>query len=518
MAFHHAHPEWVLILDFGSQYTQLIARRLRETHVYCEIHPYNADLSLFDGNLPTGVILSGGPKSVNDQDAPHLNETVFTWDIPILGICYGMQSLANRAIPGSVDNADKREFGRANLEIIKDNDLFKGIDKHTQVWMSHGDHVHELSDDYEIIAKTKTVDFAAIKHKYKAIYGVQFHPEVVHTQSGKAILDNFAHNICEITYIWNAESFIESQIAEIKELVGDKKVLCALSGGVDSTVVATLIHQAIGEQLLCVFVDNGLLRKDEFKNVLDLYKNELHLPVKGVDASDKFLDKLAGITDPETKRKIIGNTFIDVFDQEVKHLPEFTFLAQGTLYPDVIESVSFKGPSATIKSHHNVGGLPEKMHLKLLEPVRELFKDEVREVGRKLGIPEKFIARHPFPGPGLGIRIISDITREKVRILQEADAIFINGLQESGLYNETWQAFAALLPVQSVGVMGDERTYEFTIALRAVTSVDGMTADWAHLPYEFLADMSNQIINQVRGVNRVVYDISSKPPATIEWE
>lgn len=518
MAFHHAHPEWVLILDYGSQYTQLIARRLRETQVYCEIHPFNADLSLFNGNLPTGVILSGGPKSVNDADAPQLNEEIFGWDVPVLGICYGMQSLANRAIPGSVDNSDKREFGRAELEIIKENDLFAGIDKHTQVWMSHGDHVHELSADYEIIARTKTVDFAAIKHVSEAIYGVQFHPEVVHTQAGKTLLDNFAHKICNITYVWNADSFIESQITEIKALVGDKKVLCALSGGVDSTVVATLIHQAIGDQLLCVFVDNGLLRKDEFKTVLDLYENELHLPVKGVDASEVFLSKLAGVTDPETKRKIIGNTFIDVFDQEVKHLPEFTFLAQGTLYPDVIESVSFKGPSATIKSHHNVGGLPEKMHLKLLEPVRELFKDEVRDVGRKLGIPEKFIARHPFPGPGLGIRIISDITPEKVRILQEADAIFINGLQESGLYNETWQAFAALLPVQSVGVMGDERTYEFTIALRAVTSVDGMTADWAHLPYEFLAKMSNQIINQVRGVNRVVYDISSKPPATIEWE
>ena len=518
MAFHHAHPEWILILDYGSQYTQLIARRLRETQVYCEIHPYNADLSLFDSNLPTGVILSGGPKSVNDADAPYLNEEVFKWEIPILGVCYGMQSLANRAIPGSVDNSDKREFCRAELEIIKESDLFAGVETHTQVWMSHGDHVHELSADYEIIAKTKTVDFAAIKHLIKPIYGVQFHPEVVHTQAGKALLDNFAHKICTITYVWNAASFIESQISEIKALVGNNKVLCALSGGVDSTVVATLIHQAIGDQLLCVFVDNGLLRKDEFKTVLDLYKNELHLPVKGVDASDIFLDRLAGISDPETKRKIIGNTFIDIFDQEVKHLPEFTFLAQGTLYPDVIESVSFKGPSATIKSHHNVGGLPEKMHLKLLEPVRELFKDEVRNVGRNLGIPEKFIARHPFPGPGLGIRIISDVTREKVRILQEADAIFINGLLESGLYNETWQAFAALLPVQSVGVMGDERTYEFTIALRAVTSVDGMTADWAHLPHEFLANMSNQIINQVRGVNRVVYDISSKPPATIEWE
>lgn len=518
MAFHHAHPEWVLILDYGSQYTQLIARRLRELEVYCEIHPFNVDLDLFEGNLPNGLILSGGPKSVNDEDAPYLNEAVFSWDIPILGVCYGMQSLAHRAIPGSVENSDKREFGRAKLHILDYKDLFHGLSDGSQIWMSHGDHVHQLSEDYEVIAKTSTVDFAAIRHKTKPIFGVQFHPEVVHTIEGKQLLENFAHRICNIQYRWTADSFIETQLEEIKALVGDKHVLCALSGGVDSTVVATLIHKAIGDQLLCIFVDNGLLRKNEFENVLSLYQNELHLPVKGVDASDTFLSRLEGVTDPEQKRKIIGNTFIDIFDQEVQDLEHFTFLAQGTLYPDVIESVSFKGPSATIKSHHNVGGLPEKMKLNLLEPVRELFKDEVRAVGRALGIPEKFITRHPFPGPGLGIRIISDITADKVRILQEADDIFIKALHEHDLYHETWQAFAALLPVQSVGVMGDERTYEYTVALRAVTSVDGMTADWAHLPYEFLAEVSNRIINQVRGINRVVYDISSKPPATIEWE
>lgn len=518
MAYHHAHPEWVLILDYGSQYTQLIARRLRELHVYCEIHPFNADLSAFIDNLPKGVVLSGGPKSVNDQDAPTLNDQIFEWGVPILGICYGMQSLANREIPGSVDNADKREFGRAKLKVLDDSDLFEGVKDGGQIWMSHGDHVHELSKEYEVIACTDTVDFAAIKHVNAPIFGVQFHPEVVHTEDGSTILRNFAHNICAIRYRWTAASFIDTQLDEIRETVGDRKVLCALSGGVDSTVVATLIHKAIGDQLLCVFVDNGLLRKNEFENVLDLYLNELKLPVKGVDASKLFLDRLGGVTDPETKRKIIGNTFIDVFDEEVSKLDGFDFLAQGTLYPDVIESVSFKGPSATIKSHHNVGGLPEKMKLKLLEPVRELFKDEVREVGRTLCIPEKFIGRHPFPGPGLGIRILSAITPEKVRILQDADDIYIRMLRKYGLYDKTWQAFAVLLPVQSVGVMGDERTYEYTLALRAVTSVDGMTADWAHLPYDFLADVSNRIINQIRGINRVVYDISSKPPATIEWE
>lgn len=512
------HSEWILILDYGSQFTQLIARRLREFNIYCEIHPFNVDLDEVLTPQTKGVILSGGPMSVNDEGAPHLQTEIFNWDIPVLGVCYGLQLLAHTEIPGSVDKAEKREYGRAHLIVDNSSDLLKSIEDGSVVWMSHGDHIHELPKSYEIIGHTANADVAAVRHIEKPIYGVQFHPEVAHTDCGKQLLKNFALEICGLPGDWTAASFIDEQIEAIQAKVGSSKVLCALSGGVDSTVVATLIHKAIGDQLECVFVDNGLLRKYEFEDVLHLYTRDLHLPVRGVDATDLFMERLDGISDPETKRKIIGVSFIDVFEKEIGHDSEFKFLAQGTLYPDVIESVSFKGPSATIKSHHNVGGLPEKMKLDLIEPVRELFKDEVREVGRELGIPEHFIARHPFPGPGLGIRVIGDLSKERLDLLREADKIFIDELKAHHLYSEVWQALVVLLPVQSVGVMGDERTYEFTVALRAVTSLDGMTADWAHLPYTFLAHVSNRIINEIKGINRVVYDISSKPPATIEWE
>ncbi len=512
------HHEWILILDYGSQYTQLIARRLREQNVYCEIHPFNKDLGPMDKQPPDGIILSGGPRSVNEEDAPELNEKIFEWDVPILGICYGLQLLAHREHPGSVEEADKREFGRAELIIDDDSDLLKDIPAETVVWMSHSDQIIDLPSSFEVIGHTVNAETAAVRHSDKPIFGVQFHPEVIHTVYGKKIMENFILEICGLHCDWTAESFIEETLEGIRETVGDRKVLAALSGGVDSTVVATLMHKAIGDQLQCIFVDNGLLRKNEFEDVLHLYKRDLHLPVKGIDASDLFLERLEGVFDPEKKRKIVGNTFIDVFDEAIEHDKEVKFLAQGTLYPDVIESISFKGPSATIKSHHNVGGLPEEMNLDLIEPVRELFKDEVRRVGVALGIPQHFLKRHPFPGPGLGIRIISDVDREKLDMLREADHIFINELREQNLYDEVWQAFAVLLPIQTVGVMGDERTYEYTVGLRAVTSVDGMTADWAHLPHPFLSKVSNRIINEVRGINRVVYDVSSKPPSTIEWE
>ncbi|TVQ66886.1 MAG: glutamine-hydrolyzing GMP synthase [Balneolaceae bacterium] len=512
------HEEWILILDFGSQYTQLIARRIRELNVYCEIHPYNTSPETFSGRIPKGIVLSGGPKSVYDQDAPVLNLEYLGYPVPVLGVCYGLQSLAHAISPDSVSKAEKREFGRAKLIIDDNSDLLFGVRNESIVWMSHGDHINHLPEPYRIIAHTSNAPVAAVKHQEKPVYGVQFHPEVVHTEEGHRILENFVSRISGCTGSWTTASFIETEIELIRNKVGDDKVICGLSGGVDSTVVATLLHRAIGEKLLCIFVDNGLLRKNEYKDVLETYQKHLKLPVRGIDASEKFLKRLSGVSDPEKKRVIIGNTFIDVFDEVVSDQSEFKYLAQGTLYPDVIESVSFKGPSATIKSHHNVGGLPEKMNLQLIEPVRELFKDEVRNVGRELGIPESFISRHPFPGPGMGIRVLGEITREKLNLLKEADAIFIDALKRDGFYDSVWQALAVLLPVKSVGVMGDERTYEYTIALRAVTSVDGMTADWAHLPFSFLADVSNRIINEVRGVNRVVYDISSKPPSTIEWE
>lgn len=515
---HAFHEEWILILDFGSQYSQLIARRVRELHVYCEIHPFDVDLDQFKNHPPDGIILSGGPKSVYDAGAPELNMEIFNFNKPVLGICYGLQAFSHSINPGSVEKAEKREFGRAHLRIDHSDDLLKDVQEGSTVWMSHGDHIRDLPDQYEIIAHTDNAPVAAVRHKNKPVYGVQFHPEVVHTEEGIYIFENFVNRICDCSGSWTPASFIESAIKVIREKAGDHRVLCALSGGVDSTVVATLIYKAIGEQLLCIFVDNGLLRKHEFQKVLKTYTDTLHLPVKGVDSSDLFLGRLKGVTDPEEKRIIIGNTFIDVFDEAIENENEFKFLAQGTLYPDVIESVSFKGPSATIKSHHNVGGLPGKMKLSLIEPVRELFKDEVRAVGRELGIPEHFIGRHPFPGPGLGIRILGELNKEKLELLREADAIFIQALREHHLYDKVWQALVVLLPVQSVGVMGDERTYEFTAAIRAVTSVDGMTADWAHLPYDFLSEVSNRIINEVRGINRVVYDISSKPPSTIEWE
>ncbi len=517
------HQDWILILDFGSQYTQLIARRIREHHVYCEIHPYSVTPDEFGERPPKGVIFSGGPNSVYDEGAPQVSDAWLDYKTPHLGICYGLQAIAHARTPGSVERAQKREFGRATLVKEIDDPLFDGLEDPT-VWMSHGDHIMELPKGLEVIARTDNAPVAAVRDVEKQVYGLQFHPEVAHTPSGKQILKNFVIDICGCNPTWTPASFIDHELEAIRQKVGNDRVLCALSGGVDSTVVATIIHKAIGDQLTCVFVNNGLLRESEYEDVLTLYKDHLELPVVGVDASSLFLDRLSGVSDPEEKRKIIGKTFIDVFDEFVNKESSdstndpFRYLAQGTLYPDVIESVSFKGPSVTIKSHHNVGGLPEKMNLKLLEPVRELFKDEVRDVGRELDIPERFIARHPFPGPGLAIRLLGEITEERLEILRKADSIFIGALREKGFYDDVWQALCVLLPVQSVGVMGDERTYENTVAVRAVTSVDGMTADWAHLPYDFLSEVSNRIINEVKGINRVVYDISSKPPATIEWE
>jgi GMP synthase (glutamine-hydrolysing) len=506
--------EKILILDFGSQYTQLIARRVREMHVYCEIHPFN-HIPTIDPSVK-GIILSGSPCSVRDEGSPDVDFSLFPKGLPILGVCYGAQLLAKKT-GGDVTPSQTREYGRAILTHAVASSLFDGVSPESQVWMSHGDTITSLSSDYEIIASTETVKIAAFKDKKSDIFAIQFHPEVTHSVEGKKILENFVINISKAIPSWTPDTFVEKTVSGLKAQLGNDKVVMALSGGVDSSVAAVLIHHAIGANLYCIFVDNGLLRKNEFEQVLHSYQ-DLGLNVKGVDSKSQFYTALKGLTDPEAKRKAIGRTFIEVFDEEAHALKDVKWLGQGTIYPDVIESVSVKGPSVTIKSHHNVGGLPEKMKMKVVEPLRALFKDEVRKVGRALGITEDILGRHPFPGPGLGIRILGDITPEKVRVLQEVDAIFINGLKKQNLYHLVWQAGAILLPVQSVGVMGDERTYENVVALRAVASVDGMTADWVHLPYNFLADISNEIINKVRGVNRVVYDISSKPPATIEWE
>jgi GMP synthase (glutamine-hydrolysing) len=504
----------ILILDFGSQYTQLIARRVRELNVYCEIHPFNKIPPLTRDIK--GIILSGSPCSVRDEGAPTVDIKELE-KVPVLGVCYGAQLLAFQA-GGNVLPSQMREYGRARLtKVDHHNELLKEISLDSQVWMSHADTIASVPDTFEVIASTPSVAIAAYKVKRKPVYGIQFHPEVTHTTEGKNLLRNFVVHICGCDQSWTPDQFVEATISDLKTRLGDDQVVMALSGGVDSTVAATLIHNAIGKNLHCIFVDNGLLRKNEFSQVLDSYQH-MGLNVTGVDSKAKFYTALAGLSEPEAKRKAIGRTFIDVFDEEAHRINDVKWLGQGTIYPDVIESVSVNGPSQTIKSHHNVGGLPETMKLKIVEPLNTLFKDEVRIVGKTLGIDQGILGRHPFPGPGLGIRILGDITAEKVQILQEVDSIFINGLKEHGLYDEVWQAGAMLLPVQSVGVMGDERTYEQVVNLRAVTSTDGMTADWAHLPYDFLSHISSDIINKVKGVNRVVYDISSKPPATIEWE
>lgn len=505
----------IIILDFGSQTTQLIARRIREINVYCEIHPYTHIPEMDDS--VKGVILSGSPLSVLNTDMPAFSLESFMGKKPILGICFGAQYLAKLS-GGKVAPSNTREFGRANLERIDNkNDLFIDVKKGSQVWMSHGDTIESLPSNFEVIASTKDVEAAGYYAKELNAYGIQFHPEVYHTSDGLQILKNFVVGICGCTQNWSPASFVENSVRSLKDQLTNDKVVLGLSGGVDSSVAAMLLHQAIGDNLTCIFVDNGLLRKDEYCKVLDSYKH-MGLNVIGVNAQNLFLNELEGVSDPETKRKIIGRVFIEVFDAEAKKIQNVKWLAQGTIYPDVIESISVNGPSATIKSHHNVGGLPETMKLKVVEPLRLLFKDEVRRVGKELEISQNILGRHPFPGPGLAIRILGDITAQKVALLQEVDHIFIEGLKSNDLYDEVWQAGAMLLPIQSVGVMGDERTYESVVALRAVQSTDGMTADWVHLPYDFLSRISNEIINKVRGVNRVVYDISSKPPATIEWE
>ncbi len=512
------YHDTIFILDFGSQYTQLIARRIREEHVYCEIVPYNISPEIVKKRGVKGLIFSGGPASVYVEDSPLPSQQLLSLGIPVLGICYGMQAIAvllgSRVVP-----ARKREYGPARLYVDNFSDLFLGLPDSFQVWMSHSDAIVDLPDNFEVLAHTDNSPYAAIGDLAHHIYGLQFHPEVVHTEHGSQILANFLFNVCRCSPTWTMRSFIEESVEAIRNRVGEKKVICALSGGVDSSVTASLIHRAIGERLVCIFINNGLLRKNESQRVQEIFGRTMGMNLRYVDASRRFLDALRGITDPEEKRKIIGHEFIRVFEEEASKVEGVQFLAQGTLYPDVIESVSpFGGPSARIKSHHNVGGLPEDMKLELIEPLRELFKDEVRKLGKELGLPDEIIYRQPFPGPGLAVRCLGEVTEEKLTILREADWIVLDEIKRAGLYTKIWQSFAVLLPLRTVGVMGDERTYEYVIALRAVHSTDGMTADWVRLPYDLLARISNRIINEVKGVNRVVYDISPKPPSTIEWE
>jgi GMP synthase (glutamine-hydrolysing) len=511
------HPEWVLILDFGSQYTQLITRRVRELKVYSEIKPYWTSLDEIRQLNPKGIILSGGPASVYEPDAPDVDPQLFELGIPILGICYGLQLLAHH-LGGEVQRAEKREYGPAMLEVVEPEPLFVDVSSPTQVWMSHGDVLTAMPAGFRAVARTDSSPFAAIAHASRQLFGLQFHPEVAHTVEGEKILRNFLYRVCDCRGDWTPKSFIEETVARIRRQVGDSRAICALSGGVDSAVAAALVYRAIGTKLTCVFVDTGLMRKNEAEEVKRLFSAYFEDHLVAVDACERFLNRLRGVEDPEDKRRIIGNEFIAVFDEEAHRIPGVEFLVQGTLYPDVIESAASSGPAATIKTHHNVGGLPERMKLKLIEPLRELFKDEVRRVGAELGLPADVLGRHPFPGPGLAVRILGEVTPERLEMLREADAIFIEELRRSGWYERVWQAFAVLLPVQTVGVMGDQRTYESVIALRAVTSLDGMTADWARLPYDLLGRVANQIINEVKGVNRVAYDVSSKPPSTIEWE
>lgn len=511
------HEDKILVLDFGSQYTQLIARRIREGKVYSEIFPFNASIEKIRDFNPKGIVLSGGPSSVYEEGAPFPDIRIFQLGIPILGICYGMQ-LITHYLGGKVAKAAKREYGHAELVVDNDADLLLGISRQTKVWMSHGDRIERMPEGFSVIGHTENSPVAVMADSAKRLFALQFHPEVVHTSEGIRILHNFVYTICGCSPTWEMSSFIDWSVADIRSKVKDKKVICALSGGVDSSVVALLVHKAVENNLTCIFVDNGLLRKGEVEKVRKTFEDHFHIKMLYVNARERFLEKLKGVTEPEKKRKIIGNEFIAVFEEEAKEIKNAEFLAQGTLYPDVIESVSFKGPSAIIKSHHNVGGLPEVMKLKLIEPLRELFKDEVRILGEELGLPKEICWRHPFPGPGLAIRCIGEITVKRLEILREADAIVLEEIKAAGLYRSIWQAFAVILPIKSVGVMGDERTYESVVAVRAVTSLDGMTADWAKIPYEVLGKISNRIINEVKGVNRVVFDITSKPPGTIEWE
>lgn len=511
--------EKVIILDFGSQYTQLIARRIREQKVYCEIHPYTLFPEAIKGNSIKGIILSGGPASVYDRGAPRIDADLFQLGIPVLGICYGMQ-LMTFLLGGKVVPSKEREYGRAEMRIDETNQIFGGLQKGQtyRVWMSHGDRVEKLPPGFMTLASSSNSPVAAMGDLDRGLIGLQFHPEVAHTEIGGEILRNFLFHVCRCRGSWDMRSFVQASVKSIREEVGKERVICALSGGVDSSVVAALVYKAIGDKLTCIFVDNGLLRTDEAQEVLSFLRDSFHWDLRFVDARSEFLNRLAGVEDPEQKRKVIGELFIEIFEKEAKRLGTVGYLAQGTLYPDVIESVSFKGPSATIKSHHNVGGLPERMKLKLIEPMRELFKDEARRVGEELGLPDRIVYRQPFPGPGLAVRVIGEVTEGRLKVLREADAIIQDEILKAGLYREVWQSFAVLLPIRTVGVMGDERTYEHVIALRAVSSLDGMTADWVRLPYELLGTIANRIINEVQGVNRVVYDISSKPPGTIEWE